>query len=156
MFLLVISLIVILPLVELWFIVQVSQSAGVIPTLALLIAISAIGTSLVKREGIKVYRDFVATIGRGEEPSTQVVHGVCLLAAGVLMLAPGFISDCVALLLLLPPTRSVIARVVLKGSRSRITVVRATRSGPIVETRGHLSTPDDVIDVEPHEGDDLR
>lgn len=156
MFLLVVSLIIVLPFVELWVIIQVSHSAGVLPTIALLIAISVVGTSMIKREGLKVYREFTAAIARGQEPSTQVVHGVCLLAAGVFMLAPGFISDAVALLLLLPPTRRIIARVVLRGSRSRITVIRATHSGPIVETRGHLGSSRDVIDVEPNEGDEQR
>lgn len=156
MFLLVVSLVIVLPFVELWVIIQVSHSAGLLPTIALLVAISAVGTSLIKREGLKVYRDFTAAIARGQEPSLQVVHGVCLLAAGVFLLAPGFISDCLALLLLLPPTRHLIARFVLRGSRSRITVIRATHTGPIVEARGHLGATGDVIDVEPNEGDDQR
>lgn len=156
MFLLVVSLIIVLPFVELWVIIQVSRDAGLLPTIALLIAISIVGTSVIKREGLKVYREFTAAIARGQEPSRQVVHGVCLLAAGVLMLAPGFISDCAALLLMLPPTRNVIARIVLRGSRSRITVIRATHTGPIVDVRGDLGRSSGVIDVEPHEGDDQR
>ena len=152
MFLLFISFVVIAPLVELYFIVQVGQSIGLLPTIALLIAISAVGTSLIKREGIKVYRDFVATIRRGEEPAEQIVHGVCLLAAGVLMLAPGFLSDIVSLTLLVPPIRRLIAAIVLRRSTRRITVIRATHSGPNVETRGTIaSTSYEVIDVDPHE-----
>ena len=157
MFLLFISFVVIAPLVELYFIVQVGQSIGLLPTIALLIAISAVGTSLIKREGIKVYRDFVATIRRGEEPAEQIVHGVCLLAAGVLMLAPGFLSDIVSLTLLVPPIRRLIAAIVLRRSTRRITVIRATHSGPNVETRGTIeSTSYEVIDVDPHEEGDTK
>lgn len=157
MFLLFITFVVLAPLVELYFIVQVGQSIGLLPTIALLIAISAVGTSLIKREGIKVYKDFVAAIRRGEEPAEQIVHGVCLLAAGVLMLAPGFISDIISLTLLVPPVRRLIAALVLRRSVRRVTVIRATHSGPIVETRGPIaSTTYEVIDVDPHEEGEMK
>ncbi|MDP5068867.1 MAG: FxsA family protein [Ilumatobacteraceae bacterium] len=153
MFLLIVSLVVVLPLIELYVIVQVGQQVGLLPTVASLIAISAVGTSLVKREGLQVYKDFTAAIQRGEEPSKQIVHGVCVLAAGVFLFAPGFISDALAITLLLPPTRTLATRLVLRRSRSKITVIRATHSGPIVETRGTLASSFDVIDVDPHEGE---
>ena len=153
MFLLIISLIVVAPLVELYVLVQVGENIGLLPTIALLIAVSAVGTTLIKREGIKVYREFVAAIQRGEEPAEQLVHGVCLLAAGVLMLAPGFISDIVAILLLVPPTRMLIAKLVLRKSTAKVTVIRATHTGPIVEVSGQIGGANDIIDVEPHEGE---
>jgi UPF0716 protein FxsA len=137
----------------LYIIVQVGQQVGLLPTIALLIAISAVGTSLVKREGMRVYKDFTAAIQRGEEPSKQIVHGVCILAAGVFLFAPGFISDALAMTLLLPPTRVIATKLVLRRSRAKITVIRATHSGPIVETKGTLATSFDVIDVEPREGE---
>lgn len=153
MFLLIISLIVVAPLIELYVIVQVGQNIGLLPTIALLIAVSAVGTTLIKREGIKVYREFVAAIQRGEEPAEQLVHGVCLLAAGVLMLAPGFMSDIVAILLLVPPTRVLIAKLVLRKSTTKVTVIRATHTGPIVEVTGEIGGSNNIIDVEPHEGE---
>ena len=156
MFLLVISLVVVLPLLELYVIVQVGQQMGLLPTIALLIIVSAAGTSLVKREGLKIFRDFTEAIRRGEEPSVQIVHGVCILVAGVLLLAPGFVSDMVAIALLLPPTRSLITLLVLRRSRAKITVIRATHSGPIVETEGQLSNSFEVIEIEPNEGDNTQ
>jgi UPF0716 protein FxsA len=156
MFLLVISLVVVLPLLELYVIVQVGQQMGLIPTIALLIIVSAVGTSLVKREGLKIFKDFTEAIRQGVEPSVQIVHGVCILVAGVLLLAPGFVSDIVAIALLLPPTRSLITLVVLRRSRAKITVIRATHSGPIVETKGQLSNSFEIIDIEPNEGDNTQ
>jgi UPF0716 protein FxsA len=152
--LLIISLVVVLPLIELYVIVQVGQSIGLLPTIVLLIAISAIGTSLVKREGIKVYQDFTATLQRGEEPSTQIVQGFCILAAGVFLLAPGFISDVLAISLLLPPTRALVVAIMSRRHKDGITVIRATHTGPIVDVKGHLSSSNDVIDVEPIEGNE--
>lgn len=154
MFLLIISLVVVLPLIELYVIVQVGESIGLLPTIVLLIAISAIGTSLVKREGIKVYQDFTATLQRGEEPSSQIVQGFCILAAGVFLLAPGFISDVLAISLLLPPTRALVVAIMSRRHKDGITVIRATHTGPIVDVKGHLSSSNDVIDVEPIEGNE--
>ena len=154
MFLMIISLVVVLPLIELYVIVQVGQSIGLLPTIVLLIAISAIGTSLVKREGIKVYQDFTATLQRGEEPSSQIVQGFCILAAGVFLLAPGFISDVLAISLLLPPTRALVVAIMSRRHKDGITVIRATHTGPIVDVKGHLSSSNDVIDVEPIEGNE--
>jgi len=153
MFLLIVSLVVVLPLIELYVIVQVGHQVGLLPTVALLIAISAVGTSLVKREGMRVYKEFTQAIQQGEEPSKQIVHGVCILAAGVFLFAPGFISDVLAITLLLSPTRAIATALVLRRSRAKITVIRATHTGPIVETKGTLSSSFDVIDVDPREGE---
>ena len=94
MFLLIVSLVVVLPLIELYVIVQVGHQVGLLPTIALLIAISAVGTSLVKREGMRVFKEFTQAIQQGEEPSKQIVHGVCILAAGVFLFAPRIHFRC--------------------------------------------------------------
>jgi UPF0716 protein FxsA len=161
-FLLIVALIVVIPLAELYFIVQVGQELGILPTIALLIVISAVGSALVKREGVRVYRDFVGAIRTGVEPTRQIVAGVCVLGAGVLFLAPGFFSDIAGIALLLPPTRRAVTWLVLRGSSRRATVIRTTHTGPIVDLRGHLTRADDVIDthevsdVEPREGDETQ
>lgn len=154
LFFLIVSLIVVVPLVELYFVVQVGQEIGVLPTIALLIVISAVGSALVKREGIRVYREFVTAIRQGQEPTRQIVAGVCVLAAGVLFLAPGFFSDALGILILLPPTRRAVTWLVLRETSRYTTVIRATHTGPIVDIRGHLQGSDDVIDVDPREGDE--
>lgn len=155
MFLLLVSLLVVVPLVELWVIVEVGVRIGFIPTIALLIVVSLVGTSLVRREGMRVWRDFMGAIRSGEEPTREIVHGACVLAAGVLLLAPGFLSDIVGIVLLLPPMRAVVARVALRRAHGTTTVIRATYSGPTVDPRG---TPPsgNIIDVDPREGDDQR
>jgi UPF0716 protein FxsA len=156
MFLLIVALVVVLPLIELYFIVQVGQEFGLIPTVALLIVISAVGSALVKREGIKAFRRFVSAAQTGEELTKEIANGVCILAAGVFLLAPGFISDVLGILLLLSPVRMVIVRLAGRRIHGKTTVIRATHTGPRVEDRGYLPRSNDVIDVEPLEGDDER
>lgn len=155
MFVLVITAIVVVPLAELWVILRVGEQFGLVPTIASLVVVSALGTALVKREGTRVWRDFTAAVARGEEPSRQIIQGACLLVAGVLLLSPGFVTDIVGIVLLLPPTRAVVASVVSRRVHSGVTVVTSTRSGPIVG-RGHIGRNDDVIDVVPAEGEDHR
>ncbi|MEY3805803.1 MAG: hypothetical protein RIR69_615 [Actinomycetota bacterium] len=155
LFFFIVTLIVVVPLVELYFIVQVGQEIGILPTIAALIVISAIGSALVKREGLRVYKEFVTTIRSGQEPTRQIVAGVCVLAAGVMFLAPGFFTDVLAILLILPPTRRVLTWLVMRGTSRYTTVIRATHTGPIVDLRGHLRGSEDVIDVEPREGDEI-
>jgi UPF0716 protein FxsA len=147
------AFVVFMPLVEIYFIVQVGQEMGFFPTVAALLVISMVGTALVKREGIRVYRQFMESVRAGKEPTREIVHGVCILAAGVFLLAPGFISDILGILLLLPPVRALFARAVLHRTRKIASVIKATHSGRRVESRGYLPSAGDVIDVDPFEGD---
>jgi UPF0716 protein FxsA len=99
---------IVAPLVELAVIVQVSHVLGVFNTIGLLVAVSLVGAWLAKREGTGVLRRIQTALDRGEVPSKEVADGGLILLAGALMIAPGFISDCLAVLLLLPPTRALV------------------------------------------------
>jgi UPF0716 protein FxsA len=117
------------PLVELAVIVQVAGSVGVANTIGLLIAVSLLGAWLAKREGLGVLRRIQAALDRGQAPSTEVVDGGLILLAGALMIAPGFISDVLALLLLFPLTRAVVRVPVLRYVSRRGRVAVANRFG---------------------------
>lgn len=142
MFLVLVAVVIAIPFVELWIIIQVGQSVGFIPTIAALFVISLVGSSVVKYEGLRVYRDFVAAIRRGEVPSREIVHGVCVLLAGVFLLSPGFLTDVLALLLLLPPVRALVARIMVRRTTVRVVSTRGEPSTTIIE--GRLSpSPDE-------------
>lgn len=134
-------LFVVAPLVELYVLIQIGSEIGVLWTITALIGVSVVGTWLAKREGFRVFRSFVETSRKGEVPSREMVHGVCVLVAGVLLFIPGFVGDVLGLLLLLPPVRAVIVSLVLRRSNARTTVITATYSGPIVDTTGQLRPP---------------
>jgi UPF0716 protein FxsA len=129
------------PLLELYVLIQVGSSIGILWTIAALIGVSFVGTWLAKREGFRILRSFVETSKRGEIPSREMVHGVCVVTAGLLLIIPGFVGDVLGILLLLPPIRAGITALVLRRSTSRTTVITATYSGPIVEVTGELSDP---------------
>ena len=123
-------LFVVAPIAELAVIVQVAGSVGVLNTIGLLVAVSIVGAWLAKREGLGVLRRVQATTARGHAPSREVADGALILLAGALMIAPGFISDVVALLLLIPPSRAVFRAAVLRsiGKRSGLTVITGYRA----------------------------
>jgi UPF0716 protein FxsA len=126
-------LFVVAPVAELYVIVQVSGSIGFLETLVLLVVVGAVGAFLIKREGLRVWRRFNEQMAAGKVPEKELADGVLLLIAGALMLAPGFVSDIVALLLVLPPTRAVARTLLLRrrGGAGRMTVVTATYGGPM-------------------------
>ena len=135
MLLVLLALLVLVPLAEVWVIVQVGSSLGIVTTVALLVGVSVMGTALAKYEGVRVFRSFMSAIDKGEMPSRDIVAGACLLVSGVLFLIPGFVTDVLGIVLLLPPVRAGLAHFILRrrGVRSKTRVVRATYSGPIVD-----------------------
>ena len=128
-------LFVVMPLAELYVIVQVSHVFGVLTTLLILLLVSVAGAWMVKREGLGVLRRAQARVDDGEVPGREIVDGLLILLAGALLLVPGFITDAIGLLLLLPPVRAGM-RVFLTGRLAR----RAGRVGGdvVIYQRGRL------------------
>jgi UPF0716 protein FxsA len=123
-------LFVVVPIAELAVIVQVAGAIGIFETIALLIAISAVGAWLVKREGLGIMRRIQSQLDEFRLPHREVVDGFLILLAGALLLTPGFLTDCLAVLLLLPPTRAAFRGVALAALRRRSSVyVAGGRSG---------------------------
>jgi UPF0716 protein FxsA len=102
----------VVPVLEIYVIIQVGQAIGGWWTVAALIAVAVLGSWLVRREGWRTWRALTDALTRGLLPTTQVLDAALVLAGGVLMLAPGFVSDVIGLLLILPVTRPLARRVV--------------------------------------------
>lgn len=109
---------VVVPILELAVIIQVGQVAGVVPTIVALIAVSLIGAALVRREGLRAWNRVGETLRAGRMPAQEVVDGALVLAGGALMLTPGFLTDAVGLLLVIPVTRALANRLVRTRVRS--------------------------------------
>lgn len=96
----------VVPFLELFVILQVGGAIGALNTVGLLILVSAVGAWLVKREGLSVLRRAQARVQSGGVPATELIDGVLILFAGALLLTPGFLTDVVGVLLLVPPVRA--------------------------------------------------
>src|SRR5215470_4892451 len=114
-----IALLVVLAIAELWVIVEVASAIGVLETIFLLFAITVIGIWLVKRQGLALLGRMRATIDQGRVPHRELVDGFLILAAGILLIPPGFITDAAGLLLLLPPVRYGIRAMLMRSFRRR-------------------------------------
>lgn len=117
-------LFVVIPIVELWVIIRVGSAIGFLNTLAIIIVVAVLGSWLVKREGLRVWRRFTESVSRGRVPTRELVDGVLILGAGALLLTPGFVTDVVGVLMLFPPTRAVIRSLVMRSVKKRTIVVR--------------------------------
>jgi UPF0716 protein FxsA len=109
---------ILVPLAELAVLIAVGEWIGLVPTLILLLAVSVVGAWLAKREGLAAWRRFQLALAEGRMPTVEVTDGALILLAGALLLTPGFLSDVLGILLLLPPTRA-LARRQLPGLAER-------------------------------------
>jgi UPF0716 protein FxsA len=119
---LLVALFIVVPIVELAVIIQVGQAIGVWWTIAILIVDSVLGSLLMRAQGRAAWRRFTVALQSGRPPAREVADGVLVIFGGALLLTPGFLSDIVGLLFLLPPTRALIRRVFLRQAMRRITV----------------------------------
>ena len=130
---LLVALLIIVPVVELFVIVQVAHWIGVWETLFLLVTVSLLGAWMVKIQGIGVLRRISDDWRNRRVPARSLVDGVLLLLAGALLLIPGFVTDIIGLMLLVPPVRAGI-RNGLIGRWTRKYLAVTVRSRP-VQTR---------------------
>lgn len=111
---------VVVPLVEIWAILQVGQLVGPWWTIALLVLDSMVGAWLIKREGGRAWKALRDALQGGRMPAKEIADGALILIAGTLMLSPGFVLDLVGLLLLLPVTRPVARRILTRFVERRL------------------------------------
>lgn len=118
-----IILFIVVPILELYVIIQVGQWIGVVPTLALLLADAVLGSLLLKHQGRGAWRRFNEALAARRFPGKEVADGLLIVVGGTLLLTPGFLTDLVGLFLLIPPTRAIARRLLKRLTVGRFTVV---------------------------------
>ena len=101
------------PLIEISLFISVGGEIGVLATVLLTLATAAVGVSLLRRQGPEVFVELGAAMSRGESPAPGLLTGAFVLAGGALMLTPGFFTDALGLLCLLPASRAFLIRFLL-------------------------------------------
>ena len=144
---------VLVPLVEIYVLVQVGQVIGAGWTIALLVLDALLGTWLIKHEGARAWRALREALESGRMPATEIADGALILLGGTLMLAPGFVTDAFGILLILPFTRPLFRRLLAASVARRLVVdvLDVRRPGP-----GPAEGPvvrGEVVDDEPPAGD---
>ncbi|KKC98363.1 FxsA family protein [Photobacterium halotolerans] len=110
MFPVLLFLFILVPIIEIALFVQVGGVLGLWPTLFLVLLTAVVGASLVRSQGIATLMSVQDRLNQGELPAQQIVEGVMLAVAGVLLLTPGFMTDTLGLVVLLPGPRAALAK----------------------------------------------
>lgn len=121
--LLLVLVFIVVPIAELFVIIQVGELIGVWPTLLLLLLDAIVGSWLLKREGRAAWRRFNEALAERRMPGKEVADGFLVILGGALLIAPGFLTDILGVLLLIPVTRAVFRRILRRWTVGRVAVV---------------------------------
>jgi UPF0716 protein FxsA len=122
------ALFIVVPLAELYVILKVGDAIGAVPTIALLAADSVLGWMLLRTQGRSVWARFNETMAAGRVPHRELIDGVLVVFGGAFLITPGFLTDIVGFLLLIPPTRALVRGLVARRLGRRIVGGRSGRT----------------------------
>ncbi|KQT52576.1 MULTISPECIES: FxsA family protein [unclassified Aureimonas] len=113
------------PILEIAVLILVGEQIGLLPTLGIVVGSALVGAILLKRQGFAALARIRAETAAGRVPGRDIVHGVMIVLAGILLLLPGLIGDVIGVLLFLPPVRDLLWRALGRS----VTVVATTPMG---------------------------
>ena len=99
------AIFIIVPIIEIYLLIQIGGIIGVLPTIALVILTAVVGAALLRIQGFQTYMRFNQAFAEGRLPATEIIEGVALLIGGALLLTPGFFTDIIGFLCLIPFSR---------------------------------------------------
>lgn len=134
--LLLLALFIAVPLAELYVILKVGDAIGAPLTILLLAADSVLGSVLLRSQGRAVWRRFTTAVQEGRMPHREVLDGVLVIFGGAFLITPGFLTDIVGLLCLLPPTRALLRRAIVRRLGRRVVMVTPRGRSP-ADGRGY-------------------
>ncbi|MGI9100201.1 MAG: FxsA family protein [Solirubrobacteraceae bacterium] len=118
--LLLVIVFIVVAIAELYVLLQIGQAIGILPTIALLILDSVLGSWLMRSQGRTVWLRFNRALAEGRVPGREVIDGVLIIFGGALLLTPGFLTDFLGLILLLPPTRAIVRQALVRRFGARL------------------------------------
>lgn len=145
-------LLIIVPVVEIYFLIQVGGAIGAFPTVMLVIVTAVLGAYIFRLQGISVFQRVQASLSRGEIPAVEMIEGAMLLVSGALLLTPGFVTDVVGFTCLMPALRQKFALSVLESQFANKGSFQG--GGPFGQKENGDGTSEDIIEGEFKREDD--
>jgi UPF0716 protein FxsA len=108
--LLILIILIGLPIIEIYFLIEVGSVIGAIPTIIITILTAVTGISLIRIQGVSTIQKLQLSMQQGQSPAIEIIEGFMLIVAAVSLLMPGFLSDSLGFLLLIPPLRHALAK----------------------------------------------
>jgi UPF0716 protein FxsA len=118
--LLLLLIFILVPIAELYVIIKIGGAIGILPTLAILVADAILGSFLLRQQGRAAWVRFNRALAEGRLPHKEVFDGVLIIFGGALLMTPGFITDVVGLVFLIPPTRALVRAFAMRMVRGRM------------------------------------
>ena len=140
---------ILLPIAEIYVILQVGDAIGAPLTVLLLVADSVFGAWLVRSQGRAVWARFTRALETGRPPHREVIDGALVILGGAFLVTPGFITDVVGAFFLLPPTRAIARRLIMRGVGRRLTLFVAGRPGGRVRPNGDWDVEGSAVEHDP-------
>ena len=142
-------LFILVPTAELYLFIKIGSRLGLGPTLAIIIVTAVLGASLTKSQGRRAIEKFQAATTAGRMPAKEAIDGLMILLAGAVLITPGFLTDTVGFLLLLPSFRAIVTGYAGKRLKGKIQVVTPGMPNQSAQEQKPESKLDDgnVIDV---------
>ena len=131
-----VAVFILVPIAELAVIIRVGGEIGVLPTVALLVLDSILGSLLLRSQGRSAWERFSAALAVGRIPHREILDGVLVIFGGALLLTPGFLTDVLGLLLLVPATRAIARRLLVRAAGRRVIVGLTAGPGYVDGTAG--------------------
>jgi len=111
---------IIVPVVELYILIEVGKRIGSLPIIGIIILTGILGAYLVKGQGFMILKKIQNDLNEGILPGDSLIQGVIILAGGILLLTPGFITDIIGFIFLIPFSRMVVKKYLLKWLKGKI------------------------------------
>ncbi len=113
-------LFVMIPVIEIGLFVLAGKYIGILPTILIVLLTGFFGARLAKREGLQVWRQAQEQLKMGRLPGEALIEGICVLCGGLLLITPGYLTDAIGLVLLLPSVRKRLVRRVRRWLKNRL------------------------------------
>ncbi len=136
---------VIVPIIEITVLIQAGQWLGTWPTVAIVILTAWLGAKYVRQQGIMTLKSVQSKAAHGEIPSEEIVTGLLLLVAGVLLVTPGFVTDFLGLALLIPKIRLILIKSVQQVVINNVAHSVHMNNGQTFDSKEDISSPENNV-----------
>lgn len=146
------TLFLVIPIIEIYLLIKVADVINWLPTIALVVLTAVLGASLLRSQGSQTYLRFNQALSEGRVPANEILEGVALLVGGALLLTPGFFTDLIGFICLLPFTRRPIATFIVNRFNPLAGTMAGSMSGMNMGGFGQTPPGPSPSDNRPNDG----
>lgn len=121
-------LFIVLAVAEIYVLISVGGVIGTLPTIGLILLTGIIGVTMLKQQGFSVFAKLQEKMHQGQAPAQEMVEGVLLIIAGAFLITPGFVTDAIGFLWLIPKTREYFSKALIKKGTFKVQGMHASGS----------------------------